>query len=214
MSFSCRTSRSSPSDFTSVPENLPNSTTSPTFTTHGRNRAVGHLVPRPDRENLALERLLLGGLGNEETPGGLFGLLSNLDEDFLVQRLQVFHFFLSNSVESFHDEFDQTLIHLVQRVGHRLERLGLFLLGGGEALMGFGQLFESVGDLRAFGSKRFERRHGAHFAGAHIGGFVRFVVDGHWEKPFFAPYEARLALHRVTSQWLAPQNLTVLHPAM
>src|SRR5258705_6372157 len=45
----------------------------------------------PNREHLALHRLLLGGVGNEETPLGLRFLVDAFHEDPVVQRSYVRH---------------------------------------------------------------------------------------------------------------------------
>ena len=93
MSLSFMIISSSPSILTSVPDHLPNSTRSPILTSSGWMLAV--LVARAgaDRDDLALLRLLLGGVGNDDAAFGLLLLGHALYRDAVVQGTE-FHTFL------------------------------------------------------------------------------------------------------------------------
>ncbi len=94
LSFMIR--RSSPSIFTSVPDHLPNSTRSPTCEVDG-DELAGLVAPaRTDGEDLALRRLLLGGVGNDDAALGLFLGIDALDDDAVVKRTKLHDILLSD----------------------------------------------------------------------------------------------------------------------
>ena len=85
-----RMNRSSPSTVISVPPYFEYTTVSPTLTS---SAAVGALVVAPaagaDGEDFALLRLLLGGVGDDQTGcGGLLGLVG-LDDDAVIEGLEI-----------------------------------------------------------------------------------------------------------------------------
>ena len=84
------TSRSSPLTATSVPPYFEYRTVSPTLMSTGISvaRGLGTLA-RTDGEDFALLRLLLGGVGDDETRCGLRLGLVRPDHDAVIQRLQV-----------------------------------------------------------------------------------------------------------------------------
>ena len=91
MSSSRRMRRSSPSIFTSVPLYLPNRTRSPTLTSSFRTRAVLEDLAVADGDDLALDRLLLGRVGDDDPALGLLFFLDALDDDAVLQRTNVGH---------------------------------------------------------------------------------------------------------------------------
>ena len=80
---------SSPSIFTSVPDHLPNSTRSPALTSSGMQLAALVAGARADGDDLALLRLLLGGVGDDDAALGLLFGLDALDDDAVVQRTEL-----------------------------------------------------------------------------------------------------------------------------
>ena len=82
--------RSSPSSLTSVPDHLPNITRSPALTFERMQRAG--LVARAgaDGDDLALHRLFLRRVGDEDPAGGPGFGLDTADQDAVLQRTQ-FH---------------------------------------------------------------------------------------------------------------------------
>jgi hypothetical protein len=82
MSLSFMIRYSTPSILTSVPDHLPNSTRSPALTSIGISWPVG--------DDLALLRLFLRGVGNDDPPRGLFLGVNALDDDTVVKRTE-FH---------------------------------------------------------------------------------------------------------------------------
>mgnify|MGYP003694080349 CR=1 FL=1 len=71
---------SSPSSFTSLPEYSPKRIRSPCLTAEGRFFAVLGHPAGPDRDHLALLRLLLGAVGNDDAAVLLLVLGEALDE--------------------------------------------------------------------------------------------------------------------------------------
>ena len=89
MSLSFMIRNSSPSILTSVPDHLPNSTRSPTLTSIGMSLPASSRPPGPTATTLALLRLLLGGVGNDDAAGGLFLGIDALDDDAVVKRTEL-----------------------------------------------------------------------------------------------------------------------------
>ena len=71
MSLSFMIRYSTPSILTSVPDHLPNSTRSPALTSIGMSLPASSRPPGPTATTLALLRLLLGGVRNDDAAGGL-----------------------------------------------------------------------------------------------------------------------------------------------
>ena len=96
MSDSFMIRSSSPSSLTSVPDHLPNSTVSPTLTSIGIELAGLVAAAGADGDDLALRRLLLGGVGNDDAAGGLVLGVDALDDHAVVQgtELELGHIFL------------------------------------------------------------------------------------------------------------------------
>ena len=96
MSDSFMIRRSSPSSLTSVPDHLPNSTRSPALTSSGIELAGFVAAARADGDDLALRRLLLGGVGDDDAAGGLLLGVDTLDDHAVVQgtELEFGHVFL------------------------------------------------------------------------------------------------------------------------
>ena len=81
-------SRSSPFSLTSVPDHLPNRILSPALT------SSGVIVPSSaragaDGDDLALLRLFLGGVGNDDAARGFLFSLDTADEHAVVQGSKV-----------------------------------------------------------------------------------------------------------------------------
>ena len=76
--------RSWPSILTSVPDHLPNSTRSPTLMSIGNELAGLVAATRADGDDFTLRRLLLGGVGNDDAPGGLRFGVNTLDNNAVV----------------------------------------------------------------------------------------------------------------------------------
>ena len=96
MSDSFMIRSSSPSSLTSVPDHLPNSTRSPTLTSMRDELAGLVAAARADGDDLALRRLLLGGVGNDDAALGLLLGIDTLDDHAVVQgtELELGHVFL------------------------------------------------------------------------------------------------------------------------
>ena len=77
--------RSSPSILTSVPDHLPNSTRSPFFRSIGMSLPFSSRPPGPTGNNLALRRLLLGAVGDEDAASGLGIGINTLDNNTIVE---------------------------------------------------------------------------------------------------------------------------------
>ena len=90
MSLSFMIRRSSPSILTSVPDHFPNSTRSPALTSSGDSFAVLITRAGADGDDLALLRLLLGGVGNDDAAGGLHLRIDTANDDTIVKRTK-FH---------------------------------------------------------------------------------------------------------------------------
>ena len=71
MSLSFMMRSSAPSILTSVPDHLPNRTRSPFLKSSGDDLAVFAARARAHSNDLALLRLLGGGIGNDDAAGGL-----------------------------------------------------------------------------------------------------------------------------------------------
>ena len=97
MSLSFMMSSSSPSILTSLPDHLPNSTRSPTLTSSGVDLAGLVAGTRADGDDLALLRLFLGGIGNNDPACCLGFFLDAFHDDAVVQRTE-FH---RNLLESY-----------------------------------------------------------------------------------------------------------------
>ena len=87
MSDSFMMRRSWPSMLTSVPDHLPNSTRSPAFTSRDELAALV-AGARPDGDDLALLRLLLGGVRDDDAALRLLVGLDAADHDAVVQRTE------------------------------------------------------------------------------------------------------------------------------
>ncbi len=85
MSLSFMMSSSSPSSLTSVPDHLPNSTRSPGFTSSGLKLALLVAGAGAYGDDLALLRLLLGGIGDDDAAFGSFVLLDPAYDHAVVQ---------------------------------------------------------------------------------------------------------------------------------
>ena len=96
MSLSFMIRYSTPSILTSVPDHLPNSTRSPTLRSIGIKLAVIVATAGADANDLALLRLLLGGVGDNDAAGGLRFGINTLDNDAVVKRAK-FHALLLGS---------------------------------------------------------------------------------------------------------------------
>ena len=85
MSDSFMIRRSWPSIRTSVPDHLPNRTRSPALTIERRELAVLVASAGPDGDDLALLRLLLGGIRDDDAALGLLLRLDAADDNTVVQ---------------------------------------------------------------------------------------------------------------------------------
>ena len=84
-----RINRSSPSMVTSVPPYFEYRTVSPTLMSSGMSSLVVAPAAGADSEHFALLRLLLGGVGDDQTGcGGLLGLVG-LDDDAVIEGLEI-----------------------------------------------------------------------------------------------------------------------------
>ena len=81
-------SRSSPSSLTSVPDHLPNRILSPALTSSGVTVPSSARAPVPTDDDLALLRLFLGGVGDDDAAGRLLLGLDAADEHAIVQRTE------------------------------------------------------------------------------------------------------------------------------
>ena len=88
VSFMIRSS--SPSILTSVPDHLPNKHAFARFEFDGREFAALVAGAGSDRDDLALLRLLLDGVGNDDAAFRLVVALNAADDDAVVQRTE-FH---------------------------------------------------------------------------------------------------------------------------
>jgi hypothetical protein len=86
MSDSFMMRRSWPSMRTSVPDHLPKSTRSPAFTSSATDLAALVAGARADGDDLALLRLLLGGVRDDDATLGLLLRVNAADDDTVVQR--------------------------------------------------------------------------------------------------------------------------------
>ena len=89
MSLSFMISSSWPSILTSVPDHLPNSTLSPFFSVEGDDLAALVAGARADGDDLALLRLLGGGVGDDDAAGRLGLAVDAADDDAVVQRTEL-----------------------------------------------------------------------------------------------------------------------------
>ena len=85
MSDSFMIRSSSPSSLTSVPDHLPNSTRSPALTSIGMSLPYIIATAGADRRHLALLGLLLGGIRNDNSAGGLRLGFDALDDHTVVE---------------------------------------------------------------------------------------------------------------------------------
>ena len=74
-----------PSILTSVPDHLPNSTMSPALTSSGIELAALVAATGANGDDLALHRLLLGGVRDDDATLGLGVFFDALDDDAVVQ---------------------------------------------------------------------------------------------------------------------------------
>ena len=88
VSFMIRSS--SPSILTSVPDHLPNKTRSPGLSSTGVSLPLSSRAAGSDRDDFALLRLLLDGVGNDDAAFRLVLALDAADDDAVVQRTE-FH---------------------------------------------------------------------------------------------------------------------------
>ena len=89
MSLSFMMRYSTPSILTSVPDHLPNRMRSPTLTSIGELAALV-AAAGSNGDDLALLRLLLGGVGNDDATSGLRLGIGSLDDNAVVKRSE-FH---------------------------------------------------------------------------------------------------------------------------
>ena len=80
---------SSPSSLISWPEYLPNRMVSPALTSSAMRLPSSLTLPAPDGDDLALLRLFLGGVRDDDPADFLFAFLDALDNDAVVQRSDV-----------------------------------------------------------------------------------------------------------------------------
>ena len=90
MSLSFMMRYSTPSILTSVPDHLPNSTRSPSFTSMGMSLPALVAAAGADADDFALGGLLFGGIGNDDAAGALLLGIDALDDDAVVKRTE-FH---------------------------------------------------------------------------------------------------------------------------
>src|ERR1700732_2429214 len=85
MSLSFMMSSSSPSILTSVPDHFPKRMRSPALTSRGVSLPVSSRPPGPTAMILTILRLLLDGIGDDDSAFGLLFTLEALDHDAVVQ---------------------------------------------------------------------------------------------------------------------------------
>ena len=90
MSVPCMIRSSSPSSFTSVPDHLPNRMRSPGLHFEGDDLPLSVASAGTDGDDLALHRLFLSGIGNDDAAARLLFGGKPADHDPIMQRTK-FH---------------------------------------------------------------------------------------------------------------------------
>ncbi len=80
---------SSPSSLISVPEYLPKRIWSPALTSSGKTLPSSFDLPLPTGDHLALLRLLLGGVRDDDAATDAFALFHAADQNAIMRRCQM-----------------------------------------------------------------------------------------------------------------------------